>query len=488
MQNIPGYYFDVEKNRYFKEQKGAPAEKAFSSHDIKRRKLRDEYSSLSDASANSRRAKIIETSISGGFLSRELGLGNHPKVPEIFAAGLKPSRNVYEFDSSLEVDDAVFDVEYRENKTVAGSATVECRIAYNSGMVRSYWRDQVSRFDFKMGRRSSTYLHGHDGTPSSMSSNEECSRHLTTVMTDNGLAGMVIISLRGPNREQTEDQHPIMMAGPGNSRGNHTNVFSSAPANNNPSIYFACGTSHGILSIDKNLSPSWITPSKDPDTGRVPESCPKDIFALQFLSEAPSVLLSGGREGLLQISDMRVPHPFQDNIDYIYHPSTIAHIKQLDTHRIIVAGLNSSLCQYDLRYRGKDNLKRVPVNIQNRFQQVGNYHRYATRPIVEYPEYFNIATIRCGFDVDIASGIVAASQEQDEQHPAIQLFSLDGGHVLKSALQTDPHTRPNRNYDGDHIRCLRFARDTENGMKSLYFMTKDQIHHYSWEHLGCDEA
>lgn len=117
----------------------------------------------------------------------------------------------------------------------------------------------------------------------------------------------------------------------------------------------------------------------------------RGVFALEFMSNEPSVLMSGGRNGFLSITDLRVPH-FGQQPDEIKHQSSITHIKQFDTHRIIVAGLKSSLCQYDLRFcKGPER----------------------TRSILQYPEYQNTASIRIGFDIDVESGVVAAAQEHD---------------------------------------------------------------------------
>lgn len=177
-------------------------------------------------------------------------------------------------------------------------------------------------------------------------------------------------------------------------------AHSVGESTNNPAIvFFACGTSYGIMAIDKFLDPVWITPPILASAGRIPETCPRDIFALQFLAETPSVLLSGGRLGLLHINDLRIGNSFEKNLDWIYHPSSITHIKQIDPHRIIVAGLNSSLRQYDLRYRKADTI--IPKN---------HGRGTPTRSIVQYPDYFNTATVECGFDVDVESGIVAVSQ------------------------------------------------------------------------------
>ena len=245
-------------------------------------------------------------------------------------------------------------------------------------------------------------------------------------------------------------------------------VLSSAAAPLDSSLLFAFGSSHGILTVDKrDFDTKWISPASCPAS--IPqENHPKDIFALEFLSDNHSVLLSGGRQGILNITDLRVPK-FGLNADVITHPSSITHVKQLDTHRIIIAGLNSNLCQYDLRFRKTES---APTAYRSNRQ--GTNHNY-TRPILLYPGYRNNASIQTGFDVDVESGIVAAAQEQDPYHPAVQLFSLHGGHMLKSprvaGVSTYDDTRP--------VKCLRFARDVHNKMKSLYVEYGD-IQRYTW--------
>jgi hypothetical protein len=136
----------------------------------------------------------------------------------------------------------------------------------------------------------------------------------------------------------------------------------------------------------------------------------RDVFALEFLSNHPSVLMSGGRSGGLNFTDLRVPD-YGSQADVIKHQSSITHIKQLDAHRIIVAGLESCLCQYDLRFR------KGPERTQS---------------VLQYPDYQNTAHTRIGFDVDLELGVVAAAQEHDISHPPVQLFSLHGGYPLQS--------------------------------------------------------
>jgi hypothetical protein len=220
---------------------------------------------------------------------------------------------------------------------------------------------------------------------------------------------------------------------------------------------------------------SWVSPR--PVSG---ETHPKDIFALEFLYDNPSVLLSGGRPGLLNITDLRVP-VFGRNADTISHPSSIIHIKQLDAHRILVAGLNSSLCQYDLRFR-KDSHSSPP-----RQRQTSRHNLKLTRTILTYPDYWNNASIQLGFDADLELGIIAAAQEQDEHHRPVQLFSLHGGHKLRSPYVS--RYAPGSGHDENaavNPKCVRFVRDIEGRMKSLFVGQTIDIRRFAWAEI--DEA
>jgi hypothetical protein len=167
---------------------------------------------------------------------------------------------------------------------------------------------------------------------------------------------------------------------------------------------------------------------------------------------------------------------FGHNEDTISHPSSITHIKQLDAHRILAAGLNSSLCQYDLRFRKEDTFSSAQPLFRRKQSSKRNLN--PTRSILTYPDYCNNASIQLGFDVDLESGIVAAAQEQDDNHYPVQLFSLHGGHKLRSPYVSKYAARDVD--DAVNVKCLRFARDIEGRMKSLYVGLAPDIQRYAW--------
>lgn len=221
------------------------------------------------------------------------------------------------------------------------------------------------------------------------------------------------------------------------------------------------------MTVDKtNFDARFISPKPKPGSDH-----PTDIFALDFLSDNISVLLSGGRRGILNITDLRVPK-FGTGADAITHPSSITHIKQIDPHRILVSGLNSSLRQYDLRFRRLDTPS--PPKKSKKLRSL--YNASATRSILEYTSFYNSATIQHGLDIEPELGIVAVCQEHNSVHPPVQIFSLHGGHKVRlPALEDDSKIERDQ-----VIRCLQWVDDAEYRTKSLWVGNNGGIDRYAW--------
>jgi hypothetical protein len=139
--------------------------------------------------------------------------------------------------------------------------------------------------------------------------------------------------------------------------------------------------------------------------------------------------------------------------------------------------LNSSLCQYDLRFR-KANIY-SPPRIQDFPKQKSRRNLNSTGSILAYQDYCNSSSIQLGFDVDLESGIIAAAQERDESHRPVQLFSLHGGHKLHSPYVSRPRPR-GEDEDTTNVKCLKFATDIDGKMKSLYVGLSRDIQRYAW--------
>ncbi|PMD38873.1 hypothetical protein L207DRAFT_530339 [Hyaloscypha variabilis F] len=481
IRDIPGYYYDKDKKKYFKIQpSGAtPPTSIYSQQDIKKRKLTEEKAAsraltIARERGRIKRLKILSKSLAGGLLAREIGQDG-PDAAQILADGLvsqgyisammqfsscsapifafghRPDLGASTSDLWIVYDDQLFTLRVNSDKHARSTSHGCVEICHDFSVPainNAIWR--IERF-------------GHSGTSTSISTNEASKRLAMTWLATSAQAGIAVTAMAGIG----ELDSPTMILGPGFSRGSDVSIYSSTSALPASSLLFAFGTSQGILSLDKQRHDmNWISPQPGPG-----DYHPKDIFSLEFLDDNPSILLSGGRPGLLAITDLRVP-VFGRNADIITHPSSITHIKQLDAHRILVAGLNSSMCQYDLRFRKETTHTPLPQTrgIPSR------RNRHPTRPILQYPDYFNSATIALGLDVDLESGIIAAAQEQDSDHSPVQLFSLHGGHKLYSRYVS----RSGCGEDAANVKCLRFARDIEGRMKSLYVGLPPDIQRFAW--------
>ena len=255
-------------------------------------------------------------------------------------------------------------------------------------------------------------------------------------------------------------------------------MFSSTPGNESSTLLFAFGSSDGILTIDKTrLDLHWTI-----------RNIISDVWALQFLSDKNDVLLSGGRGGNLWLNDFKEPSSHGSMSKLISHPSAITHIRQLDPHRILVAGLENSLCQYDMRYlklveatSAKTAHRSPPGYRTHRHDQKAT--KTHTRSVLQYPDYYNTATRDLGLDIDLEMGVVAAAQEANYLQPPVRLFSLWDGDTLRSPALESRYGTSN-NAPGEHSRCLKFSRDVDNRMKSLYVSRGGSIQRFAW----ADEA
>ncbi|KAI9883848.1 MAG: plasma membrane H+-ATPase [Watsoniomyces obsoletus] len=158
---------------------------------------------------------------------------------------------------------------------------------------------------------------------------------------------------------------------------------------------YAIATSAGVLCVD-TLYPippgrSYMTPSTT------------DVFAVEFLSEW--TLAAGMRDGGIMIIDRRVgvPNPVPPPID-IQHPGSITHIRSVDGVQMVVNGLEHSLNMYDLRFATPPTKPHYMSTSQHERK------KHSTKPILEYPDHNNEYRRNLGFDIDVEMGVVAVGR------------------------------------------------------------------------------
>ncbi len=206
---------------------------------------------------------------------------------------------------------------------------------------------------------------------------------------------------------------------------------------------------------------------------------PSAVLAVECLAQQPSVILAGTRNGYVRFFDVRDRiRDYYSDIESIKHPSAVSKIKQLSDHVIAVAGLKSTLCNYDLRFskqrpRGKawpDWHCAHARGPEIEGDEVSN-------PVVLYPEHHNSAHLELGFDVDVEAGIVAAAQH--DAYRTISIFSSKTGQLLKSLHVKD--TQALSSCDKADVKALKFIPDRgSEHMKSLWAAKGTRIIRFGW--------
>ncbi|KAJ8071090.1 hypothetical protein OCU04_001433 [Sclerotinia nivalis] len=466
---LPGYYYDSEKKKYFKVQANAPSSSAYSSQDVKRRKIDDENTKAQSLKVQRnvgriKRARILEAPIAGGFLSREFG---QPCLDTVAASsyaqtliktgdtGYWRNLNGAQLFAVVPQGSGPFLNFSIVINNYIRHLSFDCRIKTREGRVTNVFESNIRVRKF----RSLFPPPGPYATRprvTSISANNAIGYIATTwlnVPTDRG----IIIS---PCPLTSDDLYDLparadIHIGPGTTRGN-VDILSSTSAPPGSQDAFAIGASKGILRIDKNLDMSWI---RSTPTGKSHHSHPRDVFALQYCPNHKDILLAGERRGILSILDLRIPQ-FGPPAEKIQHTSCITHIKSLDNHRVLVAGCASDLHQYDRRFT-KPNTQLTPrINTTNTTPPTTAY--------LTYPEYRNNGRIDIGLDVDLELGIIVAAADNES---GMKLFSLHGGQVLGDVNISDAHD----------LSCVKFVQDTWNGPKSIWAAYSDKFVRFSFE-------
>ncbi|KAM0352776.1 hypothetical protein ACHAO7_002521 [Fusarium culmorum] len=186
-------------------------------------------------------------------------------------------------------------------------------------------------------------------------------------------------------------------------------AHSSTPAPPSSDLICVLGSNNGLLQVRSNETLSAIAPRVAPKGMKLPQ----EIFAQDFQEGNHNVLLAGGRQPRLWITDLRAPQP---QWSFAKHASSITHIKSVNPYQVLVSGLQSSMALYDVRF-----LSRNPR---------------ATKPLLHFSGHRNEAHINIGWDACPELNTVAAAQDDG----TVKLFSLRSGRQLKCAAVDCIHT------------------------------------------------
>lgn len=158
--------------------------------------------------------------------------------------------------------------------------------------------------------------------------------------------------------------------------------------------------------------------------------------------------MAGGRQPRLWMTDMREP---ESGWTFVRHTSSITHLRSVNQHQVLVAGLQDQMCLYDMRFFAKSHRP--------------NGHK----PLVSFPGYKNQAHVHTGWDVCTDLGVVAAAHDDG----TVKLFSLQSGRTLRSPeLNSVKMDSP--------IKALMFQRMPRERMPSLWVGQGPSLNKFSF--------
>ena len=208
-----------------------------------------------------------------------------------------------------------------------------------------------------------------------------------------------------------------------------TTFWASSPRPYGSTTAFALATSAGTRLVAEDQT-GWLFESQMPFLHAMRIERDSEVVAVDWLDT--NTIANGFRDGGIRFWDVRSQSPASTSFP-VQHPSAIAHVRKLNANTILVAGIESALCSYDLRY-----LKAGPINRQATVS--------ITEPYVSFASYRNKDKLGTAIGCDVYADLVAVGTDTHK----VQVFDgatgreIEVGGVSKGAM-------------GEPVRCLRFV-------------------------------
>lgn len=140
---------------------------------------------------------------------------------------------------------------------------------------------------------------------------------------------------------------------------------------------------------------------------------------------------------------------------------------------VVVAGLEDTMCVYDLRYRHAAEPHMLPSALTSRRR--GPPRRY-TVPVVTMGAHRNAIRHDADVAVDRTAGIVAAAQVEGRENP-VRVFSVGTGEVVGVLDAKGTGGMEERGY----VRQMRFVEGRgRGGPRSLWVAKGAEIVEFAW--------
>ncbi|KAI1149377.1 hypothetical protein F4825DRAFT_430709 [Nemania diffusa] len=471
--NIPGYYYDPGKGRYFKVEssKTAPTDAAWSSDNVKRQKIRDDDTAaavryLNIAKSRVRRARVLHDPLTGGFFAREYGAARDDMQAACFAEGLQNKGCISLRSENDGVHVTQMYVSEGDYKT--GMCTVY-GVKENVRMVSTdVLRDENKRLDHRLianyripGSISLPYWGGPIPTISDMQYHSRSNCILVTQQQPSTRRESAMLWKIKPNAVDSDAEILLQLRLIPHINAPHC----VAPAQASSELMCMVGTDVGLVQWEESSGGRYWIDNNSPISSQL--NLFRSIFTIEFEPGRVDIFRFGGRPGALFTADTRVDFA---KWPHLRLPSTITHLRHLNGgNQVLVAGLENQLGVYDLRFarehRGTEgDGNKIDIGAVNSAMGSHNNHpRHSQRgafkgrrrggrggkqggtkteygtsharsevvaePVIRFERYRNAAHVNIGFAYDAATGVVAAAH--DDIPGTIALYSVRTGWQLR---------------------------------------------------------
>ncbi|KAL7623969.1 hypothetical protein AAE478_005526 [Parahypoxylon ruwenzoriense] len=488
---LPGLYYDKEKKRYFKiEKRGtAPSNAAWSSDNVKKRKLEDAEAAeaLRQMSLNKNRitqSRAVTEPLMGGLFARECGNARPDLAAACFAQGLLEKGKLPLADARWASDTNI------KHMYVAGKD-------YKTGICTAYATlDELTLLstyiprDPKTARVHRRLISNYVRHSSNVAPYRELAVPQIADIKYHEGSNRILVASRAPSSEVSmwafapkttgpDDPRPFWLIGPAASSAqipDGTTIYLNVKASGDASYSdyaantvcpapagspYICmvGTSRGLAHWDSAGDMRWTSPWGPGQYVCHPEAF-RDVFAVDFQRGHRDVVFFGGRPGRLFVADLRVR---ADQWDYLGLPAPITHARSIAEHQVLVSGLKNTLRVLDLRFAAAGN---------------GMGTDRDTPPVLRVNAYRNAAQLNVGLDYDADSGIAAAAHDDG----TVALYAVRGdsgsGRRLRSRAVDAIRSRHGA------VHCVQFQTFPGDATPSLFVGEHSNVNVYS---LGVED-
>ncbi|KAJ6028199.1 hypothetical protein N7540_003775 [Penicillium herquei] len=445
--NLPGFYWDPEKKKYFKIEANhtASSSSAYSTDRVKRKRDNEEKAvkrQIFDqrvANERIRRSSLLSHPFTTA--PRELGIQqpNHSvtqgQIGQTYVHGLE-EKHLHTFDSPWKSEYHVGQiVRIPETGTLiaAGNRGMDCAMS----LVNPTF---VEHNELRYKRARAKVLFTTQSRITSLSLSHTGIMLLTMDSGSQGESRMKPLRLphsassANPPEYLYDQDIPTGIA----------NVLSSAACPEGSVPIFALGTSEGLCVLNGEESnwsltwPPWL--SSEPRSIQRRSPCYVNrhttVTSVDWLSG--SVILGGRQDSSVLLHDNRA----RETITRFQHPEPVFKVRKVDANRVVVMG-HHSMNMYDMRF---------PLNgIQRKPNPLRGNHTW-TRPYMEFEKSLPHASHSLDLCTELGLLVNATAGGQ------VRMYSLTSGKVVYSL---DGHDT-----EEDSLGVVRFEQSTDQGVRA----------------------